>query len=81
MYSQKIDTLSPFLATKDVPDPDFLIRTGGEFRISNFLLYQIAYTELYFSNIMWPDFSKKNLYEAIKVFLQRKRKFGSLNSI
>ncbi|MFT3909140.1 MAG: isoprenyl transferase [Ferruginibacter sp.] len=70
------DTVSNYLATKDFPDPELMIRTSGEFRISNFLLYQLAYTELYFTNTRWPDFRKENLYEAILDFQQRERRFG-----
>jgi undecaprenyl diphosphate synthase len=67
-----------YLYTAGIPDPDLLIRTGGESRISNFLLWQIAYTELYFTETMWPDFSRKNLFKAIKSFQQRNRRFGRL---
>jgi undecaprenyl diphosphate synthase len=70
------DTFQQYLATKDFPDPELMIRTSGEFRISNFLLYQLAYTELYFTNTRWPDFRKENLYEAILDFQQRERRFG-----
>lgn len=65
-----------FLSTKDFPDPELMIRTSGELRISNFLLYQLAYTELYFTNTRWPEFRKENLYEAILDFQQRQRRFG-----
>ena len=65
-----------FLTTHNIPDPELLIRTGGEFRISNFLLWQIAYTELYFTDTLWPDFRKENLYEAILDFQKRERRFG-----
>lgn len=70
------DTISSHLTTKDMPDPEILIRTGGEYRISNFLLWQIAYTELYYTPIMWPDFNKENLYEIIANFQTRERRFG-----
>ena len=70
------DTLQNYLATKNFPDPELMIRTSGEFRISNFLLYQLAYAELYFTNTRWPDFRKENLYEAILDFQQRERRFG-----
>lgn len=69
-------TFHDFLFTKDIPDPELLIRTSGEFRISNFLLWQIAYTELYFTDVLWPDFRKSNLFEAIIDFQQRERRFG-----
>lgn len=65
-----------YLCTAGIPDPELMIRTSGEFRISNFLLYQLAYTELYFSQVLWPDFRKENLYEAILDFQGRERRFG-----
>jgi undecaprenyl diphosphate synthase len=64
------------LFTADCPDPDLLIRTSGEQRISNFLLWQVAYTELYISSVLWPDFSRRELYEAILDFQSRDRRFG-----
>jgi undecaprenyl diphosphate synthase len=64
------------LATKGIPDPELMIRTGGETRISNFLLWQIAYAELCFTKVFWPDFRKKDLFEAILDFQQRQRRFG-----
>ena len=64
------------LSTAGIPDPDLLIRTGGEFRISNYLLWQIAYSELYFSQKYWPDFSKEDLCDAILQFQSRERRFG-----
>jgi len=70
------DTLQKFLCTSDFPDPELMIRTSGEFRISNFLLYQLAYAELYFTNVRWPEFRKENLYEAILDFQNRERRFG-----
>lgn len=63
----------------EIPDPDLLIRTSGEQRISNFLLWQIAYTELYYSDVLWPDFSKKDFVEAIFDYQQRERRFGGRN--
>jgi len=69
-------TLQQYLSTHDFPDPELMIRTSGEFRISNFLLYQLAYAELYFTDTRWPDFRKENLYEAILDFQQRERRFG-----
>lgn len=71
-----MDVVSKHLTTKAIPDPDLLIRTSGEQRISNFLLWQLAYTELYFTEIHWPDFRKENFYEAIYEFQQRERRFG-----
>jgi undecaprenyl diphosphate synthase len=65
-----------YLCTASYPDPELMIRTSGEYRISNFLLYQLAYTELYFTNVLWPDFRRENLYEAILNFQQRERRFG-----
>jgi undecaprenyl diphosphate synthase len=70
------ETIQQYLATRDIPDPELMIRTSGEFRISNFLLYQLAYAELYFTPTPWPDFRKENLYEAIVDYQQRERRFG-----
>lgn len=69
-------TLQQHLSTSQFPDPELMIRTSGEYRISNFLLYQLAYAELYFTNTRWPDFRKENLYEAILDFQHRERRFG-----
>ena len=69
-------TLKKYLTTADFPDPELMIRTSGEFRISNFLLYQLAYTELYFTDTLWPDFRKENLYQSIIDYQQRERRFG-----
>jgi len=70
------DIFTQYLTTASFPDPELLIRTGGEYRVSNFLLYQIAYAELYFTCLRWPDFRKENLYEAILDFQGRERRFG-----
>jgi undecaprenyl diphosphate synthase len=70
------DILQRHLCTSDFPDPELMIRTSGEYRISNFLLYQLAYAELYFTNVRWPDFRKQNLYEAILDYQNRERRFG-----
>ena len=70
------EVLEHYLATSEFPDPELMIRTSGEYRISNFLLYQLAYAELYFTNTRWPDFRKENLVEAILDFQARKRRFG-----
>lgn len=70
------DTLQQYLSTSNFPDPELMIRTSGEYRISNFLLYQLAYAELYFTNTRWPEFRKENLYEAIIDFQNRERRFG-----
>ena len=70
------DLMNCFLNTSDMPDPELLIRTSGECRISNFLLWQIAYSELYFTPKLWPDFRKEDLFEAIFDFQNRERRFG-----
>lgn len=70
------DTISQHLTTSFMPDPDLLIRTGGEVRISNYLLWQIAYTELYFCDTYWPDFGEQDLYKAIVSYQQRQRRYG-----
>lgn len=70
------DLMDTYLTTKEIPNPDILIRTGGELRISNFLLWQIAYSELYFSDELWPDFNEESLYKAIVDFQSRERRFG-----
>lgn len=69
-------TISPFLSMPDTPEPDLFIRTGGEKRISNFLLWQLAYTELYFTDTLWPDFDGEALDQAILSYQQRERRFG-----
>jgi len=71
--------VSELLTTSHMPDPELLIRTSGEHRISNFLLWQIAYTELYFSDVYWPDFEREDLYGAILDFQQRERRFGMIS--
>jgi undecaprenyl diphosphate synthase len=73
------ETLEQYLCTREIPDPELMIRTSGEYRISNFLLYQLAYAELYFTNTRWPDFRKNNLYEAILDFQSRERRFGKIS--
>ena len=70
------DTIENYLSTSGIPNPDLLIRTGGEKRISNFLLWQMAYTELYFIDTLWPDFVDETLYEAIAYYQGRERRFG-----
>ena len=70
------NTLQSSLSTSNFPDPELMIRTSGEYRISNFLLYQLAYAELYFTNTRWPDFRKKDLFEAVLDFQRRERRFG-----
>ena len=70
--------ISDYLYTKDIPDPDLLIRPGGELRISNFLIYQIAYSELYFTDKLWPDFSNGDFDKAIEEYSRRNRRFGDV---
>src|SRR5438128_1663307 len=73
------ESISSRLYHPDMPDLDLLIRTGGEYRISNFLLWQAAYAELYFTPVYWPDFNRDNLYEAIRDFQKRDRRFGAVD--
>ena len=73
------DLFSHYLYTSDIPEPDLLIRTSGEYRLSNFLLWQIAYTELYFTDVLWPDFSKEDLLAAIDSYQKRERRFGLIS--
>ena len=70
------ETLRRYLCTSEYPDPDLLIRTGGELRISNFLLWQMAYTEFYFTDIRWPDFQQEDLCDAVLEYQRRQRRFG-----
>ena len=70
------ETLRRYLATKDFPDPDLLIRTGGEQRTSNFLQWQMAYTEFYFTSLLWPDFRKEHFFDAVVEYQSRQRRFG-----
>lgn len=70
------ELFSQYLSTKGVPNPELLIRTSGEQRISNFLLWQIAYSELYFTDVLWPDFRREHLFEAIYKYQERERRFG-----
>ena len=72
------DVFSKYLYTSELPDPDLLIRPSGELRLSNFMLYQVAYTEFYFPEIYWPDFKPKYLYEAIIEYQKRHRRFGGI---
>ena len=71
-------TINHFLYTGDLPDPDLLIRPSGEMRISNFLLWQLAYTELWITDTYWPDFRRENLRQALAAYQQRERRFGGL---
>ena len=76
--SIETEMFSDYLFTKGIPDPDLLIRTSGECRISNFLLWQISYTELYFTKILWPDFKRRYFVKALKEYQQRHRRFGKV---
>jgi len=73
------EQLAQFLSTADMPDPDLLIRTGGEQRISNFLLWQSAYAELYFTDVLWPEFDQAELKKALHWYAKRERRFGKIN--
>lgn len=75
------ETFSQFLYTKDLPDPDLLIRTSGEMRMSNFMLWQLSYAELYFCDTLWPDFKKSDFLEAIAQYQKRERRFGGLHAV
>ena len=82
LRSDEIDeeTITKFLYTAGIPDPDLLIRTSGEMRISNFLLWQMAYTELWITPVLWPDFRKIHFLEAVLEYQRRERRFGGLGS-
>jgi undecaprenyl diphosphate synthase len=73
-------TFADALFTRGLPDPDLLIRTSGEFRISNFMLWQLAYTEIHISPVLWPDFTRKDLYTAVAEYQRRERRFGRVSS-
>lgn len=73
------ECISKHLTTKEIPDPDLLIRTSGEFRVSNFLLWQIAYTEFVITDVFWPDFNREHLYDSIRKFQNRERRFGKVS--
>jgi undecaprenyl diphosphate synthase len=73
------DSFVQYLTTSEIPDPELLIRTSGEYRISNFLLWQIAYAELYFTDTLWPDFRKEHFFDAIVDFQKRERRFGKIS--
>jgi undecaprenyl diphosphate synthase len=77
----KIDerTIRSHLYLPDAPDPDLVIRTSGEYRISNFLLWEIAYSELVFTDVLWPDFRRQDLFAGIREYQQRNRRFGGVN--
>jgi undecaprenyl diphosphate synthase len=72
------ETFESYLMTSNISDPDLLIRTSGEIRLSNFMLWQLAYTEFWFTDVLWPDFSEEHLLEAIEVFQNRQRRFGGI---
>jgi len=74
------EIFSRYLFTKELPDPDLLVRTSGEMRLSNFLLWQTSYTELYITEVLWPDFTEEDFYSAIWDYLNRERRFGRVNS-
>ncbi len=73
------DLISSYLTTKNIPDPELLIRTSGEYRLSNFLLWQIAYCELHFTPVLWPDFTRDDLYKAVLDYQSRERRFGMVS--
>ncbi len=77
---QRVDekTIARHLYAPDMPDPDLLVRTSGEYRLSNYLLWQLAYAELYFTDVLWPDFRRRHLFDAIADFQHRNRRFGSV---
>ncbi|HEV8065726.1 MAG TPA: polyprenyl diphosphate synthase [Acidimicrobiales bacterium] len=79
--ARKIDerAISRHLYWPDMPDPDLVVRTSGEFRLSNFLLWELAYSELVFTDVLWPDFRRENLFEAIREYQGRERRFGDVN--
>ena len=72
------ELFATYLDTKDIPDPDLMIRTSGEQRLSNYLLWQLAYSEFYFTDVLWPDFSREDLIDAIEYFNGRDRRFGGV---
>ena len=82
LHPDRVDerALARHLYLPDVPDPDLLVRTSGEYRISNYLLWQLAYAELYFTDTLWPDFRRENLFEAIAAYQKRERRFGGLET-
>ncbi len=72
--------MAEYLDTAGIPDPDLIIRTGGEYRISNFLMWESAYSELYFTDVLWPDFSEKDIDEAVAEYRHRDRRFGGVKA-
>ncbi|MFQ6114068.1 MAG: polyprenyl diphosphate synthase, partial [bacterium] len=81
IHADEVDEelLSKHLYTASIPDPDLLIRTSGELRISNFLLWQLAYTEIYVTEVLWPDFRRKEFFQAIEAYQNRERRFGMVS--
>ena len=74
------DMMADMLSTRGIPDPELLIRTSGENRVSNFLLWQIAYSEFHFTEVLWPDFKRENLYKAVLDYQSRERRFGLVSA-
>ena len=72
--------MAEYLDTAGIPDPDLIIRTGGEYRISKFLMWESAYSELYFTDVLWPDFSEKDIDEAVAEYRHRDRRFGGVKA-
>ena len=71
---------APHLYAPDMPDPDLVVRTSGEYRISNFLLWELAYSELVFTDVLWPDFRREDLFEAVREYQRRDRRFGGVEA-
>ena len=80
MNSIDADIFDDALTTAEIPDPELLIRTSGEHRVSNFLLWQIAYSEFYFTDVLWPDFKKEDLFKAVLDYQSRERRFGLVSA-
>ena len=78
IYNRKMPVFTVTINRSDIPDPDLLIRTSGEQRLSNFLLWQLAYSEFYFTPVAWPDFNKEDLIKAIEKYNQRDRRYGGV---
>ena len=78
IQSLEIEDFDKYLVTAGIPDPDLLIRTSGEIRISNYLLWQCAYTEFYFTDVLWPDFRKPQFQEALDEYARRDRRYGKV---
>ena len=76
MDSATIDTFGSYLVTSDIPDPDLIIRTSGEQRISNYLLWQAAYSEFYYTDVLWPDFREEEFAKALEAYAKRDRRYG-----